>query len=153
MPNQKTITHCQITKKNYQINWQDYFLNKIERIKELFKGKEKYSPPIRSCTKLPDFKPLKEEQACTLIQHMHHTTCAKDPSNTKFLMKFKDTVIGTITKIINISQTTEQYLHEWKIAVVRPIIKGPNLGMDYKNYQPISNLLFMSKLIEKAAQT
>ena len=68
-------------------------------------------------------------------------------------MKFKDTLIGTITKIINISQTTEQVLDEWKIAVVRPLIKGPNLDADYKNYHPINNLSFMSKLIEKAAQT
>ena len=83
---------------------------------------------------------------------MHHTTCAMDPCNTKFLMKFKDTLIGTITKIINISLTTEQYLDEWKIAAVRPLIKGPNLGTDYNNYCSISSLSFMSKLIEKAAQ-
>ena len=76
-----------------------------------------------------------------------------DPCNTKFLMKFKDTLIGTITKIINVTLTTGQYLDEWKIAVVRPLIKGPNLDTEYKNYYPISNLSFMSKLIEKAAQT
>ena len=68
-------------------------------------------------------------------------------------MKFKDTLIGTITKIINISLTAGQYLDEWKIAVVRPLIKGPHLDTDYKNYFPISNLSLMSKLIEKAAQT
>ena len=38
-----------------------------------------------------------------------------------------------------------------EIAVVRPLIKGPNLDTDYKSYHPISNLAFMSKLIEKAA--
>ena len=68
-------------------------------------------------------------------------------------MKFKDTLIGMITKIINISLTTGQYLDKWKIAVVRPLIKEPNLGTEYKNYHPIKNLSFMSKLIEKAAQT
>ena len=84
---------------------------------------------------------------------MHYTTCEMDACNTKFLMKFKDTLIGTITKIINVSLTTGQYLDEWKIAVVRPLIKGPNLDTEYQNYCPISNLSFMSKLIEKAAQT
>ena len=83
---------------------------------------------------------------------MHHTTCAVDPCNTKFLMKFKDTLIGMITKIINISPTTGQYLDEWKIAVVRPLIKPPNLGTEYKNYCPIGSLSFMSKLIEKGVQ-
>ena len=68
-------------------------------------------------------------------------------------MKFKDTLIGTITKIINVSLTMGQYLDEWKRVVVRPLIKGPNLDTEYKNYHPISNLSFVSKLIEKAAQT
>ena len=53
----------------------------------------------------------------------------------------------------SVSLTTRQYLDEWKIAVVRPLIKGPNLDTEYKNYCPISNLSFMSKLIEKVAQT
>ena len=84
---------------------------------------------------------------------MHYITCEMDPCNTKFLMKFKDTIIGRITKIINVSLTIGQYLDEWKIAVVRPLIKGPNLDTKYKNYCPISSLSFMSKLIEKAPQT
>ena len=67
-------------------------------------------------------------------------------------MKFKDTLIGTITKIINISLTSGQFLDEWKVAVVRPLMKGPNLDTEYNNYCPISNLSFMAKLIEKAAQ-
>ena len=37
-----------------------------------------------------------------------------DPCNTKFLMKFKDTLIQTITRIIIIPLTTGQYLDEWK---------------------------------------
>ena len=97
-----------INKEKLPDDFADYFLNKIEKIRELFKGKEKYSLPIRSCTKPPDFKPLTEEQVLTVIQHIHYTTCAIDPCNTKFLMKFKDILIGTITKIINISLTTGQ---------------------------------------------
>ena len=84
---------------------------------------------------------------------MHYTTCAMDPCNTKFLLKFKDTLIRIITKMINVSLTTGQYLDKWKVAVVRPLIKGPNLDTEYKNYHPISNLSFMSKLIKKAVQT
>ena len=119
---------------------------------DIFDGNVKYSPPIRPCTKLLNFKPLTEKQVLNVINQMHYTICEMDPCNTKFLMKFKDNT-GTITKIINVSLTTGQYLDDWKIAVVRPLIKGPNLDMEYKNYLPISNLSFMAKLIEKAAQT
>ena len=54
---------------------------------------------------------------------MNHTTCAMDPCNTKFQMKFKHILIKTITQIINISLITGEYLDKWKIAVVRPLIK------------------------------
>ena len=101
---------------------------------EIFHGNVKYSPPIQPYTKLLDFKPLTEEQVLNVINQMHYTTCEIDLCNTKFLMKFKDTLIGTIMKIINVSLTTGQYLDDWKTAVVRPLIKGPNLDMEYKNY-------------------
>ena len=60
---------------------------------------------------------------------MHYTTCEMDPCNTKFLMKFKDTLIGIITKIINVSLTIGQYLDEWKIALVRPLIEDQILTL------------------------
>ena len=141
-----------INKEKLPDAFANYFLNKIEKIMDVFEGNDKYLPPIAPCTKLLNFKPLTEHQVLNVINQMHYTTCEMDPCNTKFLMKFKDTLIGTITKIINVSLTTGKYLDEWKVAVVRPLIKGPNLDMEYKNYCPISNLSFMAKLIEKAAQ-
>ena len=86
--------------------------------RENFKGKEKYSLPVSPCSKLQDFKPLTEEQAL-LSRTWIYTTCAMDPCNTKF--KYRH--IKTITKTINVSLTTEQYLDEWKITAVRPLIK------------------------------
>ena len=83
---------------------------------DAFEGNDKYSPPIRPCTRLQKLKPLTEQQALNVINRMHYTTCEMDPCNTKFLMKFKDTLIGIITKIINISLTSGQYLDEWKFG-------------------------------------
>ena len=137
----------------HQNKFTNYFLSKIKKIMEIFHGNIKYSPPVRPCTKLLNFKPLTEEQVLNLINQMHYTTCEMDLCNTKFLMKFNDTLIGTKTKIINVSLTKGHYLDEWKTALVRPLLKGPNLDNEYKKYHPISNLSFMSKLIEKAAQT
>ena len=132
-----------INKERLPDEFADYFLNKIEKMMDFFEGNHKYSPPIRLCTKLLNFKPLKEDQVLNLINQMHYTTCKMDLCNTKFLMKFKDTLIGIIAKIINVSLTTGQYLDKCKIAVVRPLIKGPNLDTEYKNYCPISNLSFV----------
>ena len=80
-----------INKERLPDEFANYFLNKIEKIMDICDGNVKYSPPIRPCTKLLNFKPLTEEQVLNLINQMHFTTCEVDPCNTKFLMKFKDT--------------------------------------------------------------
>ena len=84
---------------------------------------------------------------------MNPTTCIIGPCNTTFLLKFKETILDANTTIANQSLTTGEFLDEWKIAAVRPLIKGPNLDSELKNYRPISNLSFLSKIIEKAAQS
>ena len=54
--------------------------------------------------------------------------------------------------IVNQSLTSGEFLDNWKMAIVRPLIKGPNLDTELKNYRPISNLSFLLKIVEKAAQ-
>ena len=83
---------------------------------------------------------------------MNQTTCIIDPCNTRFLLKCKETILDAITIIGNQSLTTGEVLDDWKMAIVRPLIKGTNLDTELKNFRPISNLSFLSKIIEKAAQ-
>ena len=59
---------------------------------------------------------------------------------------------NTITTITNQSLTTGEFLDDWKVAAVRPLIKDLNMGTELKNYRPISDLSFLLKIIEKAAQ-
>ena len=83
---------------------------------------------------------------------MNPTTYIIDPCNTRFLLKFKETILDAITTIVNQSLTTGEFLDDWKVAAVRPLIKTPNLDIELKNYRPISNLSFLSNIIEKAVQ-
>ena len=39
----------------------------------------------------------------------------------------------------------------WKTAIIRPLLKKPGLELMTKNYRPVSNLSFLSKLLEKCA--
>ena len=53
--------------------------------------------------------------------------------------------------MINISLVTGYVLHSFKIDVIKPILKRPVLDSGIlANYRPISNLPFISKIIEKA---
>ena len=39
---------------------------------------------------------------------------------------------------------------KFKTAIVKPLIKKPDLDTNHKNYHPVSNLAFISKLIEQS---
>ena len=74
-----------------------------------------------------------------------------DPCNTRFLLKFKETILDAITTIVNQSLTRGEFLDDWKVPLVRPLIKGPNMDTELNNYRPISNLSFLSKVTEKSS--
>ena len=56
----------------------------------------------------------------------------------------------TITNIINTSVTTGLVPRDLKTAVVKHLLKKPSLDKNlFKNYRPISNLPFLSKILQK----
>ena len=95
---------------------------------------------------------MDREEILNIIKKMNPTTSIMDPCNTRFLLKFKETIADAITTITNQFCTTGKFLDDWKVAAVRPLIKGQNMSTELKNYRPISNLSFLSKVIEKAVQ-
>ena len=52
--------------------------------------------------------------------------------------------------MINLSLKTGRFADEWKNHLVHPLLKKPGLELINKNFHPISNLQFTSKLTEKA---
>ena len=56
-----------------------------------------------------------------------------------------------LTKLVNLSLTEGIYSDEWKVAILKPLLNKLGLDLIVKNYQPISNLPFLSKLVESAA--
>ena len=52
---------------------------------------------------------------------------------------------------MNTSLQSGYFASEWKTAILRPLLKKPNLELEDKNYRPVSNLPFISKITESAA--
>ena len=70
---------------------------------------------------------------------------------TKLLMQCLDVLLPVITSMINTSLSTGQFPAQWKVALVKPLLKKSSLGMEFSNLRPISNLQYISKLVEGAA--
>ena len=129
----------------------DFFLNKMQKIRQWFHDQNTKKSYHRKCSKFTDFLPLEKEEILNIIKNMNPTTRITDPCNTRFLLNFKEPILDAITIIVNQSLTTGEFLDDWKMAMVRPLIKGTNLDTKPKNYRPISNLSFLSKINRKGS--
>ena len=80
--------------------------------------------------------------------------CDMDPIPTWILKDHIDLLLSTITRIVNLSLETSTFPSQFKSAVVKPLLKKATLDSEnLKNYRPVSNLTFVSKIIEKIVAT
>ena len=100
--------------------------------------------------KLSQFKALSESEVKKLITNMPVKHCQLDPLPTWLLLECIDEFVPVITKIVNISLTHGEMPQELKHALVKPLLKKTGLDLIKKNYRPVSNLSFLSKIIESA---
>ena len=80
---------------------------------------------------------------------MNNKTCELDHIPTQVLKRILPIILGAITDIVNISLSTGSFACNWKTAIVKPFLKKPGLELEKKNYRPVSNLNFLSKLVEQ----
>ena len=80
---------------------------------------------------------------------MSSKSCELDAIPTTLLKQILPDVIRVITNIVNISLTTGAFSLSWKTAVICPLLKKVGLDLISKNYRPVSNLCFLSKVVEK----
>ena len=67
----------------------------------------------------------------------------------KLVKENSDILLPIITRIINLSLQLGMFIEDWKVSIVRPLLKKLGLELINKNYRPVSNLSFLSKLVEK----
>jgi len=73
-----------------------------------------------------------------------------DPIPTFLLKEFVDALLPCVTAMINASLREGRLPTSQKHVVVTPLPKKPRLDADeIKNYRPVSNLTFMSQLVDR----
>ena len=120
-------------------------------------GLLKYLYLSRPCTEeirkyqvaLTHFRETSEYDVARLIQKSPKKSCSLDPIPTWLLNKYKATFTLTITRIVNSSINLAFVPELLKSAAITPFIKKKNLTPVLKNFRPVSNLKYISKLIER----
>ena len=126
-----------------------YFQGKIEKIRNQLKDKPKYTATQSDVPELRRFAPFTEKQVSTIITSLKSKSYELDAIPTTILKKMLPKVISLITKIINLSLGEGCFCREWKVAIVRPLLKKLGLQLIHSNFRLVSNLTFISKVIEK----
>ena len=99
---------------------------------------------------LDHFEVINKPELVKITSCMPKTTCSSDPFPTKLLMYHLETIIDTILHIVNLSLTTGVFPTSCKWSIGIPLIKKTGQDCEVlKNYRPVSNLSFLSKIIEK----
>ena len=110
---------------------------------------DKQSTP--SNCELSSFSFVTTEDVRSVIMSSRTKSCMLDPIPTVLVKKCIDVLIYPITAIINSSLMTGVFPTQFKHGLVTPIIKKiEDLDPDIlKNYRPITNLSFVSKVTER----
>ena len=153
--NEKVLpTHSDSTKLANEFN--HFFIDKVNKIrKSIPEVKEKatyYSRPFKG-EMLMEFEPTTEDELRKIISQCGVKTCMEDPIPAKLFMSVIDIVLPVLMNLVN------QSLHEGSMdgvnwSVLDPLLKKVGLDFEsFKNYRPVNNLLFFSKLTERVVAT
>ena len=129
----------------------DYFMSKIQNIRSALADQPIYQPINPAQCKLRAFREMTEEEVGKVIIGMPTKSCELDAIPTLLLKQILPAVLPVITRIVNMSLQDGKFADKWKVAVIRPLLKKPGLDQVLPNYRPVSNLSFLSKVLEKCA--
>ena len=134
----------------------EFFIAKIAKIRQNLihqrtnESVNAYSPPSL-VSNLSSFCPATEEEVEKIILSASKSSCKLDPVPTSLIRSVLPALLPVITMIVNTSLSTGSFPSDLKSALVKPLLKKASLDCElYKNYRPVSNIPFLSKVIEKA---
>ena len=99
---------------------------------------------------LEEFQPTTSEEIVKVLTESPNKSCELDKVPTWMLKTFLKELAPALTSIVNESLSISDIPKQFKHALVRPLIKKSTLDAEVlNNFRPVSNLNFISKLIEK----
>ena len=103
---------------------------------------------------MSSFLPVSLEQVKTIVVGSPNKSCHLDPIPTVLLIQCVDDLLQPLTSNVNFSLESGLVPDPLKYALITPILKKKSLDRDVlANYRPISNLPFLSKVLERAVSS
>ena len=108
------------------------------------------NPTVSPPPQLSSFHPVTEHEVRNIILRSTDSSCSLDLIPTKLLKSCITSLTPPITHLINLSLKEGSFPTSFKHAVVTPLLKKQSLPKnELSSYRPISNLNFISKVLER----
>ena len=148
----ETVLPSHTCKYELSDRFQAFFKEKIMNIRKTFTiAQRNYTDSVECNTVLNDFEPTTEDEIHTIISE-YGINCSPDDPVPAYLLKNNiELFIPIWLDIVNLS-LEQGSMDLLKTAILIPLIKELDEMIDkdvLKNYRPVSNLTFLSKLIER----
>ena len=99
---------------------------------------------------LYEFSHIDDNSLTSIIKEMALKHCDLDPLPTKVMVQCLPELLPLLSFIVNTSLKNGIFPSQLKSSILRPSLKKPDLDSEViGNYRPISNLAFLSKILEK----
>ena len=104
-----------------------------------------------ACDDFDEFSEISTEDLVKIIRDIPNKTSVDDAIPLWLFKIAMPELLPFIHHIVNTSLKKGIFPEKLKVAAVRPGLKKQNLDVDdLKNYRPISNLTYVSKILERA---
>ena len=127
-----------------------FFVDKVAKIRASTAAAA--APVIipRDVLPLTEFEPTSVHEIIKLLSTLPAKSCSLDPIPTWLLKRISATICPILCHLCNLSFQRGSFPSQLKHALVTPRLKKPALDPDTaSSYRPISNLSFISKLVER----
>ena len=128
----------------------EHFMAKIMKTWDALEYHPIYKSEHRDIDQLKEFQLLWENEVSKNIGKMSSKSCEIDPIPTTLLKKVLPSVIRPITSIVNNSIAKGIFAMTRKTAIIHPLLKKSGLALQLNNFRPVSNLSFLSQVVEDA---
>ena len=151
------LTQCQQPLSSADLSASDfmeYYNEKVDNIRnKIPQSSENISGDVSTSSTstehvLSDFELISMSDLTKMVMAARCTTCSVDPLPAWVVKELWSTLGHYVLTIMNSSLSTGIFPACFKSAVVKPLLKKPNLDPNsVANYRPVSNLSFLSKIL------
>jgi len=134
----------------------NYFRDKISTLRlkitstSVFTSSPHFPSPPSAPATLLQFRTVSQDEVGNALLSSSDKYCDLDPIPTSLLKQCLSVLLPTITNIVNLSLSSGTFPYQFKHSVIKPLLKKSNLDREcLSSYRPVSNLPFISKLIER----